>query len=163
MTIEDLLSREAIRDLMARYTIAGDRLRVEDFLACFTHDAVIESERVPPDRLFRHEGRTAIRNWQERWRSAGEGAHGATFVRHHLSTSAVTLLGPDDAEARTYWTAWTDIGPDHAGHYLDRLRKVDGAWLIAHRRIRLDWEAPGSLFRSAVANSADSSATARNT
>lgn len=154
MTLEDLLAREAIRDLMARYTMAGDRLRIDDFVACFTDDAVIESERVPPDRLFRHEGRAAIRAWQERWLSGGSGTHGATFVRHHLSTSAVTLHDADSAEARTYWTAWTDIGPDHAGYYLDALRKVGGAWLIAHRRIRLDWEAPGSLFRSAVANSA---------
>ncbi|MFC0206401.1 nuclear transport factor 2 family protein [Novosphingobium soli] len=153
MTLDELLAREAIRDLMARYTTAGDRLRVDDFVACFTQDAVIESERVPPDRLFRYEGRPAIRAWQERWRRGEGGTHGATFVRHHLSTSRIELEGADGARAWTYWVAWTDIGPDHAGTYLDTLRRAEGTWLIAHRRVRLDWEAPNSLFRSAVANS----------
>jgi hypothetical protein len=49
--------------------------------------------------------------------------------------------------------AWTDIGPDHAGYYLDIFRKEGDLWLIAHRRVRMDWEAGNSLFRSAVTNS----------
>jgi hypothetical protein len=73
-------------------------------------------------------------------------------VRHHLSTSKIDLTEPDTALARTYWAAWTDIGPDHAGYYLDTFRKVGGEWLIAHRRIRLDWTAEGSLFANAVDN-----------
>ena len=40
-----------------------------------------------------------------------------------------------------------------AGYYLDSFRKVDGAWLIAHRRVREDWRSPQSLFGSAVENS----------
>jgi hypothetical protein len=138
---------------MARYTISGDRLHVDDFLACFTPDAVIESEHVPSERAFRYEGHLAIRGWQERWRSGEATTHGATFVRHHLSTSRIDLTNDDTAQARTYWTAWTDIGPDHAGLYLDRFRKIEGDWRIAHRRVRMDWEAPNSLFRQAVANS----------
>jgi hypothetical protein len=154
VTIEDLLAREAIRHVMAGYTMAGDRLRVDDFVACFTPDAVIESEHVPIDRAFRYEGVAEIRAWQERWRSGEGGTHGATFVRHHLSTSRIDLTSTDTAEARTYWVAWTDIGPDHAGYYLDRFSKLDGEWKIAHRRVRMDWEAPESLFRSAISNSA---------
>lgn len=157
MTLEDVIAREAIRDTMAQYTTAGDRLRIDDFVSCFTQDAVMESEHVPADRMFRYQGRAAIRAWQERWlANAGKregGTHGATFVRHHLSTSKIDLTGPDSATARTYWVAWTDIGPDHAGYYLDTFRKVDGQWLIAHRRVRMDWEAEASLFRGAVANS----------
>jgi hypothetical protein len=153
MTLDELLAREAIREVMARYTTAGDRLHVDEFVTCFTPDAVIESEHVPPDRMFRYQGPGEIRAWQERWRSGEDGTHGATFVRHHLSTSRIDLTGSDTAEARTYWVAWTDIGPDHAGYYLDRFRRIDAAWLIAHRRVRMDWEAPESLFRAAVTNS----------
>lgn len=153
MTLDDLLAREAIRDLMARYTTAGDRLRIDDFVSCFTDDAVMESEHVAPERLFRYEGRAAIRAWQERWLSGDAETHGASFVRHHLSTSKIDLTGAHTASGRTYWVAWTDIGPDHAGYYLDSFRKVDGTWLIAHRRVRLDWEAQNSLFKGAVANS----------
>lgn len=153
MTIEDLLAREAIRDTMARYTTAGDRLRIDDFVSCFTEDGLIEAENVRPEQTFRYEGRAAIRAWQERWLSGEAATHGASFVRHHLSTSKIDLSGADIATARTYWVAWTDIGPDHAGYYLDTFRKVGEEWLIAHRRVRLDWEADGSLFRAAIANS----------
>ena len=155
MTPEDLLAREAIRDTLARYTMAGDRLKVADFAACFTEDAVIEADGVPTDRAFRYEGREAIRAWQQRWLDeaiAGRAVHAASFARHHLTTSQIDLTGPDSARARTYWQAWTDIGPDHAGYYLDEFRREGGRWLIAQRRIRLDWEAGASLFRSAIAN-----------
>ena len=43
MTIDDLLAREAIRDTLAKYNTSGDRLKAEDFAACFTEDAVIEA------------------------------------------------------------------------------------------------------------------------
>jgi 3-phenylpropionate/cinnamic acid dioxygenase small subunit len=155
MTIEELLAREDIRQTMTNYTMAGDRLRTEEFVAVFTEDAVLESEGVPESDAFRYEGREAIRNWLTRWRPA-EGAprtHQATFVRHHLSTSQIELTGPDTARARTYWTAYTDIGADHCGYYLDSFRKVGERWLIAHRRVRLDWRSPESLFTTAIRRS----------
>ena len=155
MTIDEMLAREAIRQTMAAYTMAGDRLREEDFIAVFTEDAVLESEGVPDSDLFRYEGRDAIRAWISRWRGpeAAARTHQARFVRHHLSTCHIELTGPGTATARAYWVAWTDIGPDHAGYYLDEFRNQDGRWLIRHRRIRRDWQAPDSLFTSAVANS----------
>lgn len=155
MTLDEMLAREAIRDTLAKYTTSGDRLKTEDFAACFTEDGVIQSEQVSGAQTFRYEGRAAILEWQNRWRRrdpAQDGVHQASFVRHHLSTSKIDLTGPDTAQARTYWAAWTDIGPDHAGYYLDTFRKVEGEWLIAHRRIRLDWTAEGSLFAHAVEN-----------
>jgi hypothetical protein len=153
MTIEELLAREAIRDTMAKYNVSGDRLKVDDYAACFTEDGVIESESAPGEYLFRYEGREAIRDWQNRWRNREPGentVHGASFVRHHLSTSKIDLTGPDSATARTYWVAWTDIGPDHSGYYLDDFRRVGEEWLIARRRVRRDWSAPGSLFVTAI-------------
>jgi hypothetical protein len=157
MTPDELLAREAIRDLMARYTIAGDRLKEDEFIALFTADAIMESEGVPARDAFRHKGRDQIRQWISRWREPPRGAAvtQATFVRHHLSTSHIELLSATTARARTYWVAYTDIGPDHAGYYLDAFRKEGADWLIAHRRGRLDWRSPQSLFTTAVANSND--------
>ncbi|HTH27881.1 MAG TPA: nuclear transport factor 2 family protein [Sphingobium sp.] len=155
MTLDEMLAREAIRETMAAYTIAGDRLREEDFIAVFTEDAVLESEGVAEADLFRYEGKAAIRQWIARWRNPPEGAartHQASFVRHHLTTSRIELTGQDNARARTYWVAWTDMGPDHAGYYLDDFRKVEDRWLLAHRRIRLDWQSPDSLFTTAITN-----------
>ena len=156
MTLEELLAREAIRDTMAKYNTSGDRLKVDDYAACFTEDGVIESTRAQGDYIFRYASRAEILAWQNRWRSREPGqdvVHGASFVRHHLSTCKIDITGPVTATARTYWVAWTDIGPDHAGYYLDDFRKVGDEWLIAKRRVRRDWQSPDSLFVTAVANS----------
>lgn len=149
MTLDELLAREAIRDTIAKYTLAGDRLKVDDYAACFTEDGIIEAEMTPGECLFRYTGREEIRAWQNRWRNrkpGQEAVHKATFVRHHLSTCKIDLTGPDTASTRTYWSAWSDVGPDHAGFYLDDFRKVGDQWLIARRRVRHDWSAPDSLF-----------------
>ena len=153
MTVDELLARESIRHTMASYTMAGDRLRAEEFLAVFTEDAVFASEGVPESDTFHYEGRQAIREWFARWGGRAEGAvraHQATFIRHHLSTSLIEFTGPETAKARTYWVAYTDIGADHCGHYIDNFRKTGGSWLIAQRKVRLDWRAPNSLFTSAI-------------
>jgi 3-phenylpropionate/cinnamic acid dioxygenase small subunit len=153
MTLDELLARESIRQTMANYTLAGDRLRIDDFVAVFTDDAILESEGVPESDTFRYEGRESMRAWFSRWSKPANAAtptHQATFVRHHLSTSQIELTGADTARARTYWTAYTDIGADHCGYYIDAYRKVDQQWLIAHRRIRLDWRSPQSLFTTAI-------------
>jgi len=105
---------------------------------------------------FRYAGHEEICAWQNRWRNreAGqESVHKATFVRHHLATSNIDLTGPATANARTYWVAWSDVGPDHSGYYLDTFRKVGEEWLIAHRVARMDWTSPDSLFGTAVENS----------
>ena len=52
MTVDELIARECIRQTMARYTMAGDRLRSEEFVAVFTDDAVLETEQVPERMLF---------------------------------------------------------------------------------------------------------------
>ena len=151
MTLDELLARESIRALLARYTMAGDRLRRDAFVAVFTHDAILESDGVPVQDAFRYEGRAAIGGWLDRWRAdATAAAPRASFVRHHLTTSLIELEGADAARGRTYWTAYTDIGADHGGCYVDRFRRVDGEWLLAHRKVRLDWRAADSLFRTAV-------------
>ena len=153
MTVDELLAREAIRDTMAKYNTSGDRLKVQDYVDCFTDDGIMESEFVAEDKAFRYEGKADILAWQKRWLQRGPDApaiHQSKFIRHHLSTSKIDITGPDTAKARTYWVAYTDIGPDHAGYYLDDFRKVGDRWLIAHRRVRLDWESPDSLYMNAV-------------
>jgi 3-phenylpropionate/cinnamic acid dioxygenase small subunit len=152
VNVDELLAREAIRHTMTRYTMAGDRLRTEEFIAVFTEDAVLASEGVAESDVFRHEGREAIRAWISRWgtqRGAGQTPR-ATFVRHHLSTSLIELTSPDAARARTYWVAYTDIGADHCGYYVDVFKKTPAGWLIAERKVRLDWRSPNSLFTTAI-------------
>ena len=154
MTLEEMLAREGIRKTMASYTVAGDRLRAEDFMAVFTEDAIVESEAVGESDTFRYEGREALREWIARWRTrlSGHNRHrkrpSCVIIFRHRTSRSSTRITP---EARTYWVAYTDIGPDHCGYYLDVFRKVGDEWLIAHRKVRLDWRAPESLFKTAVA------------
>lgn len=154
MTPEQLLARECIRQTMARYTVAGDRLKIDEFEAVFTDNGILESEGVSEADKFRFCGRSEIGGWLRRWLEPSPASDSstprATFVRHHLATSDIEFTGPDTAKARTYWTAYTDIGPDHCGYYLDNFRKLGEEWLIEHRRVRLDWRSPQSLFMQAV-------------
>jgi len=156
MDIEELLARESIRNTMSRYTQAGDRLKVAEFVAVFTEDGVLESQEVSAADAFQYRGRQAIGEWLQRWLEQNSepngGATQATFARHHLATCDIQFTGPDTAKACTYWTAYTNIGPDHCGYYLDNFRKVGEQWLIEHRRVRLDWRSPNSLFSSAISN-----------
>src|SRR5258708_35849487 len=83
MTLDELLAREAIRKTMAKYTVSGDRLRIDDFASCFTEDGVIEASSAPGKVEFRYVGRNEIRAWQNRWRDGGAGqetVHSATFL-----------------------------------------------------------------------------------
>jgi hypothetical protein len=154
MSPSELLDRESIRHTIATYNIAGDRLRVDDFVAVFTEDGILESDGVPEQDAFRHAGQAELRTWMARWRNPGTGekVHQATFVRHHLSTCQIEITGEATAKSRTYWTAFTDIGADHCGVYLDTFRKVGEQWLIAHRKVRLDWRSPDSLMFTAIAS-----------
>lgn len=161
MTPTELLDRESIRHTLACYTMAGDRLRTEEFITVFTDDAILETEGVPEQDAFRYQGRDAIHAWMSRWRAQPvheqveaevKPIHQATFVRHHLATCQIAFDDSHTARTRTYWTAYTDIGPDHAGVYVDIFRKASDRWLIAHRKIRLDWRSPQSLMFTAVTN-----------
>lgn len=146
MTVEELLAREGVRHTLASYNMAGDRLRVDDFMAAFTEDAVFESD------AFRCQGRQAIREWLTGWGKPTAdipAPRPVKFVRHNLTTCLIEVTGSETATARTYYVVFTDIGPDHCGYYVDAFRKVDTRWLIAHRKVRLDWRSPDSTFGSA--------------
>ena len=148
MTQDEALAHTAIRDTLARYNIAGDRLRVDDFIACFTPDGMLETG------AYTLSGREEIHAWMTGMRPAGglsaKPSRIPRFVRHHLATCQIDLTGPHTATARTYWMVLTDIGPDHAGLYVDNFRCENGNWLIAHRKARTEWFASESYFAPAA-------------
>lgn len=153
MTLDELLAREAIRHTLASYNMAGDRFRVDEFVAVFTEGGVLESVGASPGEGFRAEGREAIRSWMtdfEKRPKRPASIEAPKFVRHHLTTSLIELTGADTAKGRTYFSVYTQIGPDHAGYYTDSFRKVGERWLISARRVRTEWRAPNSLFRTSA-------------
>lgn len=134
-----------IRQHLARCTQAGDARRSDAYAACFTEDGVLElaHETIP--------GREAIRTWMGAPSVIPPPADGAPgFVSHHLTTCHVEFSGPEDAPveavARTYWLVTSATGLDHNGFYVDRLRREQGQWLIAHRRPRTLWISSASVL-----------------
>src|SRR3954462_6511869 len=98
MNLEELLAREQIRQTMANYTLAGDRLDIDGYLACFTQDGAIEGEG------WVVQGHPAIREWLSA-NEAYQRPDGSrpSFVRHHLTTCSIELTSPTTAKARSYW------------------------------------------------------------
>jgi hypothetical protein len=142
---------EAIRHTFAAYNTAGDRMKLGDLAATFTEDGVLET---PTSTLRGRAGIAAGLGGGRRAPAlpeiAAPAARRPTFVRHHLTTSLLDLTGPDTAEGRTYFIVFTDVGPDHAGFYADKLRKVEGAWLFEHRKVMIDWMSEATMFGNLV-------------
>lgn len=144
-----MLTREGIRAVVERYTFAADRGRVSDLVQCFAEDGVLEFvgewTATGRDGILAHTSSVTV--------DTRSRPH--PLLRHHLASHQVELEGRDDASATTYFTAYTEIGPDHVGRYVDRLRRIDGDWHIAHRRVVVDWWAPATLYPDEAARWAE--------
>jgi hypothetical protein len=139
--------RDEIRQLIATYTIEGDRGRVDALAQAFAENATMA---IP---TWRAVGRAGIRQalggggsatTQGQGTQTGAAPGRGRIVRHHLTSSLITFNGPDEASGRTYWINFSEKGPDHSGLYADTYRRLGGRWFIVHREVRLDWKAPDS-------------------
>jgi hypothetical protein len=162
----ELVARECCRDTLAQYTHAGDRFRLDEFVAAFCDDGVLEIRGSEPLR-----GRAAI---MDRFRGGIVPRTGATgpdsggsrigsgsgsgpaaaapqrrIVRHNVDNVRFESVTPDEITVASYFTVFTNIGLDHLGRYRDRLVPVGERWLIAHRFVSTDWRAADSLFAEA--------------
>lgn len=140
--------RALIANRLATLAQAGDARKADAYAECFTAAGVLALDGQTIS------GREAIRAWmrapsvipQPAPADAPETRPG--HVSHHLTTMRIDITGPSTASARTYWFVISPVGPDHSGYYDDRLERVDGQWLVAHRRPRTLWVAPDSLIRA---------------
>jgi uncharacterized protein (TIGR02246 family) len=145
MVGSELSAREAIRDLLARYTWAGDRGRSAELAACFTDDGVLD--------VGEHGGRWVGRATIEAeldavGRRVAEAGPLPGPVHHHVSSVRIELTEATTAEVRSYFCVFTSAGPDHWGSYRDRVEvdHADGSWRFAERRVRVLGHAAGSRF-----------------
>jgi 3-phenylpropionate/cinnamic acid dioxygenase small subunit len=158
-----LVLRHEVEDFLYREAELLDARRYEEWLALFTDDAryFMPMRRNVPhdatDREFTREG--ADVNWfdegkdtlSRRVRQIGTGIHWAeeppSRICHIVSNVDVVRATPPDGEAtevdvrsrflvyRNRVETETDL---LVGKREDRLRRVDGAWRIARRKIVLD-------------------------
>jgi ketosteroid isomerase-like protein len=136
----ELAAREHIRETIARYAHLVDRGRLDEVVALFAEDAVLEAGEGPPAR-----GRAAIRAVFTET-GARLAAGGRPHIRHHVSNVSIALGDPEVATAEAYFLALTERGPDHWGHYRDRLVVRDGRWVFTLRRVRVDGRSPASVL-----------------
>lgn len=143
---EAAVARDAIRQTMVAYNIAGDRFKLQELAETFTEDGVLET---PYARAAGHGEIVALlggRREEPQGEAPAPQGGRPLFVRHNLTTSQILVDG-EEATGRTYFIVITDRGLDHMGHYVDRFRKVGNQWLIAHRQVRIDYQAENSAFR----------------
>ena len=102
---------------------------MDGMAALFTPDGVWETD------FGKGTGRAGIADHGRSLR-----AHGTARPRAvHLCTNIVVTLHGDTADVLSNWTTVqnSDTGPKigSAGGYIDKMAKVNGAWLFVHRKI----------------------------
>ena len=137
--------RVQIHYTMALYCTSVDAGDVDGVISAFAEDARLELSSGTQVA-----GRAAIRAFYapvigpDRPDRNPDGS--IPLLRHNLTTSRVEFT--DDATARgwTYFISLTRHGPDHAGRYIDTFRRDGERWLIADRRILVEWFASPSWY-----------------
>lgn len=132
MDAAEAIDREQIRELIARYNHAGDRGRLDQLVACFTEDGVLDLEDVEL------RGRKAIVRHLSGVVDELAAATSVATLRHHVASVMIDLEGDGTARASSYFSVYTEVGLDHWGVYRDQLRRVGDDWMIALRRVRVD-------------------------
>lgn len=120
-----------ITALLNNYILSIDSHNNEQFADNFTNDGVYDS----PWGVA--EGREAILGNIGYWHSSGI----TKGKRHFIGASRITELREDTAKAESnYWIAEAETTPGlvATGYYVDTLKKVNGAWKIAHRKQVVD-------------------------
>lgn len=138
-TLQRLVDRAAIQDLLARYAHCVDRRDIEGVVACFTPDAAYRGslgEGTIQDAL------TALRDRMERYES----------TMHLLGNQLIEIDG-DRARSETYAIAHHCINNNGdrrnlavGVRYEDELIRRDGRWLICSRVVHMEWERDDAVF-----------------
>jgi uncharacterized protein (TIGR02246 family) len=140
----ELMARESIRDLVARYNANGDSGRFDQVVELFAPDAVMETDGDV------YAGRDQIRSIFTTAAAAVVQWPEPVGMRHSTSTLQIDVAGPTAATSRCYYQVVTTRGLDHWGRYLDEYCVLEGRWLFAHRREFVDGSVPGSWAEFAM-------------
>ena len=132
--VQELLDREAIRELKARYFRLLDAQEWDAFRQCFTEDA-----------WFDVQGRELVQG-ADAFVAEAQNVLGGARTLHHGHMPELTIDGPTDARGLWMladyleWPADPDTGERRGmkgyWQYEETYRKADGAWRIATLRLR---------------------------
>lgn len=137
-TLDELIARTAITDVMLLYTRAGDAGSVDDFTSCFSPDGVLETH----GRSSR--GHAEITAFVHDIGALFRQQEGFLPARHHLASMWVERTGADESRGGAYFSLVAASGLDHWGTYSDRFVRRDGRWRFARRTVRIEGARHGS-------------------
>jgi 3-phenylpropionate/cinnamic acid dioxygenase small subunit len=145
----ELVARESIRDLVARYNANGDAGRFDHMLAVFADDAVMELVSADGE-VRRYEGvdriATIFTGTKAAWDAEAAGRTGPHHVRHFVATHQIDVEDETHARGRSYFVVLMPHGVDHWGRYVDEYGVRQARWVITSRRAISDGQAPGGPF-----------------
>jgi hypothetical protein len=156
MQLSELVARESIRDLIARWNYDGDARHMDQMVMVLAPD--VEFQAVDGDVL---RGRAAVLDFltgvRDRKHDAPDAPDSADAdprpprndgrylpagakpsIRHFTSNPRITFESETRAQVRTYYAVLSSFGLDHWGRYIDEVGVVDDEWLITKRVITTD-------------------------
>ena len=129
--IQEYIDKQAIQEVLARYSICVDTGDTAGFAALFTEDALWEWEGA--DLLFC--GRKSLKQIAEAVATHAIGG------QHAISNTVITNIDGNQAQSICQLSCFLSkpeqIYSVMLGFYEDELTKVDEKWLISHRRVRI--------------------------
>lgn len=138
--LRQLMDRNEIQEILARYCRAIDRLDEPMLRSCFHGDSLHDHGYAGPSEAFCGFALEVLR--------------GCVATHHQLGNISISVRG-DVADAESYFTAYHRIGDEPpaafgadtagldltiGGRYVDRLERRDGVWRIVHRVGVHDWQ-----------------------
>jgi hypothetical protein len=148
MELWELIARESIRDLVARYNANGDSGRFEEMMKVFADDAVMELVAADGS-VQRYEGAAQVATiftaTKSGWDASATGSATRHHVRHFTATHQIDLVDETLAKGRLYYLVVMAHGVDHWGRYVDEYGVRDGRWVITQRRALSDGRMDDSL------------------
>lgn len=133
--IDELLSKQEIRDLLARYCRGCDRC-----------DEALMASAYHPDSVDNHGVFKGSGSEFAKWSTP---IHHSYVATSHFILNSLIAVDGDTASGETYCLAWVRYRrPDDkledaifGGRYLDRFERRESVWKIAQRTMLMDWHA----------------------
>lgn len=133
MDHNELLAREAIRDLVARYNLYGDTGRLAEMAALFATDGVLEYAEHGDSQ--RHVGSDGILEFVTNYAARlSSGSDRPSPVFHSVGTHVIDVLDRDHAQGTAYVHMLGAGGLIEWGHYSDKYQRDEDGWRFASRR-----------------------------
>lgn len=148
MEMWELVARESIRNLVARYNSNGDSGRFAEVLELFADDAVMET--LDEVHTGIDEIKTIFTGTRDRFGKFGAAQGKAFYMRHCTATHQIDLLSPTEAKGRCYYHVFMPHGVDHWGRYIDEYGVRDGQWRFTRRKVTMDGYVPGGFGAASV-------------